>query len=149
GFDGALRDGQLVVARAIADEVLSVFARLFDAGFPLERVALVDDYGADDDASMAANNTSGFNCRTVAGTARWSEHAYGTAIDVNPVQNPYVRGDEVAPPAGAAYLDRSDVRPGMAVRPGPLVDAFAEIGWSWGGDWQASRDYQHFSASGR
>lgn len=149
GFDGALHAGELVVATGGADDVVSVFADLFDAGVPVERMRLVDDYGADDDASMAANNTSGFNCRTVAGTNRWSEHASGLAIDINPVQNPYVRGGFVAPPAGRAYLDRTDVRPGMAVRPGPIVRAFEAIGWRWGGDFGSLKDYQHFSASGR
>jgi hypothetical protein len=149
GFDGTVHDGEMVVAAAVADDVLGVLADLFDTRFPVERMRLVDAYDADDDASMAANNTSAFNCRTVVETNRWSQHAFGTAVDVNPVQNPYVQGQQVSPPAGAAYLDRSDVRPGMAVRPGPPVAAFGEIGWGWGGDWVSSKDYQHFSASGR
>ncbi len=149
GFDGTVHHGEMVVAVTVAEDVLGVLGDLFDARFPIERMRLVDAYGADDDASMAANNTSAFNCRTVAGTDRWSEHAFGAAVDVNPVQNPYVRGQQVSPPAGAAYLDRSDIRPGMAVRPGVLVASFGEVGWGWGGDWESSKDYQHFSASGR
>lgn len=148
-FDGALRDGELVVAADVAESIVAVFAELFTNGVPIDGMRLVDDYGGDDDASMAANNTSGFNCRTVAGSDDWSEHAYGLAVDVNPVQNPYVRGSVIEPPAGAAYLDRSDVRPGMAVRPGPMVEAFEAIGWGWGGDFRSLKDYQHFSSTGR
>jgi len=100
---------------------------------------------------MAADNTSAFNCRravTAGGPGAWSSHAYGRAIDVNPVENPYVLGREVLPPQGAAFLDRGDVRPGMAVAGGPLVAAFAAAGWQWGGRWNGSPDYQHFSADG-
>ncbi len=148
GFDGLVRRGVLVVHREVAADVADVLAALFAAAFPIERIEPVDVHGGDDDAAMAANATSAFNCRPVAGTSRWSRHAHGDAIDLNPVQNPWVRGQEVAPPAGAAYLDRTDVRPGMVVRPGPVVDAFAAIGWGWGGDWSSTRDYQHFSATG-
>ncbi|WP_370326138.1 cell wall-binding repeat-containing protein [Euzebya sp.] len=149
-FDGDVRrDGQLVVHADVAEDVRGVMAALFDARFPLASVRPVREHGGDDDASMAANNTSAFNCRFVGGTSRWSEHAYGTAVDLNPVQNPYVRGGSVDPPAGAGYVDRTDVRPGMIVRPGPVVDAFAAIGWGWGADFSSADDYQHFSASGR
>jgi hypothetical protein len=107
----------------------------------------VDVYGGSDDASMAADNTSGFNCRYVAGTTRWSAHAYGLAIDVNTVENPYLVAGSVLPPAGTAFLDRAVHRPGMAVPGGDLVTAFASVGWQWGGRW-ASPDYQHFSKTG-
>jgi hypothetical protein len=150
---GGTRQGQLVVHRDVAADVVEVFRTLHAAGFPLARVETVERYGADDDRSMAADNTSAYNCRRVTGGSRWSEHAYGTAIDVNPVENPYVRGSTVAPPAGRAYLDRSDVRPGMAVRSGGpdgvLVRAFAAVGWGWGGDFTSLKDWQHFSLSGR
>ena len=98
---------------------------------------------------MAANNTSAFNCRPVAGTSRWSEHAYGRAIDVNPVQNPYVAGRHVSPPAGRRYADRAGRAPGMIRAGDAVVRAFAAAGWGWGGAWRTARDYQHFSASGR
>jgi hypothetical protein len=149
GFDGAVHEGELVVHADVADEVVRAFAALHAAGFPIERMAPVDRYGGDDDASMAANNTSAFNCRPIAGTSRWSEHAYGRAIDVNPVQNPYVRGDDVQPPAGRRYLDRGDVRPGMLVPRSSAVQAFKAIGWGWGGDWSSAKDHQHVSKSGR
>ncbi len=149
GFDGAVRTGRLVVHVDQVPAVLGVFRRLFEVGFPVERMVPVDAYGGDDDASMAANNTSAFNCRTIAGTSTWSLHAYGRAVDVNPVQNPYVTSRGVEPAAGRAYLDRADVRPGMAVAGGPLVQAFRAVGWGWGGDFTTSKDYQHFSANGR
>jgi len=116
---------------------------------PIERMRLVDHYGGIDTASMAANNTHGFNCRRVAGSGRWSEHAYGRAIDINPVQNPYVADSIVLPPAGARYLDRGAVRPGMLVTGGPAVAAWKRVGWHWGGDWGSLKDYQHVSSTGR
>jgi hypothetical protein len=149
GFDGDVHRGRMVVRATQANKVLRAFQRLYDARFPIRRMKLIEAYDGSDAASMDANNTSAFNCRTVAGTDRWSEHAYGRAIDINPVQNPYVRGATVEPDAGRRYLDRSDVRPGMVVRPGPVVRAFAAVEWSWGGDWSSSKDYQHFSRTGR
>lgn len=149
GFDGRPRQGELVVHRAHAAAMVTVFRRLYDARFPVQRLQTVEQYGSDDDRSMAANNTSAFNCRAVAGGTRWSEHAYGAALDINPVQNPYVRGTTVEPEAGRAFLDRSRVRPGMAVAGDVVVRAFAAVGWEWGGDFRTLKDYQHFSASGR
>jgi len=149
GLDGVVHRGELVVAAEVADEVLGAFSRIYAARFPIDRMERVDAYDGSDDRSMAANNTSAFNCRPITGGGGWSEHSYGTAIDVNPVQNPYVRGDTVLPPAGERYLDRSDVRPGMVVDPGPVTGAFRSLGWGWGGEWQTPRDYQHFSESGR
>ena len=149
GFDGEVHRGRLVVRDRQADRVLKAFARMYDARFPIRRMKLIEAYDGSDSASMRANNTSAFNCRTVPGTSNWSEHAYGRAIDLNPVQNPYVRGDTVQPRAGEAYVDRSDVRKGMIVRAGPVVRAFAAVGWEWGGDWQSAKDYQHFSRTGR
>jgi hypothetical protein len=142
-FDDEVRWGHLVVHRTVAGDVADAFGRVHDAGFPIERMRIVDRYGADDDRSMADNNTHAFNCRRITGGSSWSKHSYGWALDINPVQNPYVRGDTVLPRAGRAYLDRDDVRPGMIVRPGPVVAAFDAIGWTWGGDWQSLKDYQH------
>ncbi|HET7856018.1 MAG TPA: M15 family metallopeptidase [Gaiellaceae bacterium] len=150
GFDGRAHTGTLVVHADVAGDLRRVFARLYAARFPIRRMRAVDAYGGSDRRSMAADNTSGFNCRyaSAPGPRRWSAHAYGKAIDVNPVENPYVSGRRVMPPAGAAYLDRSRVRPGMAVRGGVPVRAFDSIGWSWGGRWAGTPDYQHFSATG-
>jgi hypothetical protein len=148
GFDGEAHVGSLVVRDRVADDVVSVFRRLYTARFPIRRLRKVDAFRGSDDASMAADNTSGFNCRFVSGTRRWSQHAYGEAIDVNPVENPYVQGSRVRPPEGRRYLDRSRVRPGVAVAGGVLVRAFAAVGWQWGGRW-GTPDYQHFSTTGR
>jgi hypothetical protein len=150
GFDGRPHRGALVVNRALVGAVERVFARLYAARFPLRRMEPVSRYGGDDNRSMAADNTSGFNCRlaVTTGAKAWSAHAYGEAIDVNPVENPYVLGGRVYPPAGAAYLDRVHPRPGMAFPGGTLVAAFAAVGWQWGGRWTASPDYQHFSSTG-
>jgi len=108
----------------------------------------VDRFDADDRESMRHDNTSAFNCRYVAGTTTWSQHAFGRAIDINPVENPYVDGSHVSPPRGRRYLDRSDVRPGMIVRGDVVLRVFRRIGWGWGGDWSFVKDYQHFSANG-
>ena len=150
GFDGTTHVGEMVVHADVSSAVVQAFGEIYGARFPVERIRLVDEYGADDDRSMAANNTSAYNCRTVAGTSTFSQHAYGRALDINPVQNPYVSSSgAVEPPAGAAYRDRGDVRPGMVVRGGPVLEAFSRIGWGWGGDFTRSKDYQHFSANGR
>lgn len=149
-FAGAVRQGELVVHRAHAQRIVIVFRTLFERRFPIARMRLVDAYRADDDRSMAANNTSAFNCRFVSGTRRWSEHAYGRAIDVNPIQNPYVASSgRVSPPAGARYADRSRGAPGMIHAGDRTVRAFAAIGWHWGGSWDGDKDYQHFSSTGR
>ena len=150
GFDGRAHRGQLVVAAGVTGEVTTVFRTLYRARFPIRRMLPIAHYGGSDDRSAAADNTSAFNCRraVASGPPRWSAHAYGTAIDVNDVENPYLEGSRVIPPAGAAYRDRSRVRPGMAVRGGILVRAFASTGWLWGGRWTGTPDYQHFSKTG-
>jgi D-alanyl-D-alanine carboxypeptidase len=149
GFDGRARVGAVVVRSGVARDIVTVFRRLYVARFPIRRLRPIDAYRARDAASLAADNTSAFNCRyaIAPGPKRWSAHAYGLAIDVNPVENPYLDRGAVRPPAGRRYLDRSRVRPGMAVPGGALVRAFAAVGWSWGGRW-SSPDYQHFSATG-
>jgi hypothetical protein len=144
GFDGRLHRGELVVHRSVVGDLRTVFEALYEDDFPLQRVIRVDRYGGDDDRSMAANNTHAFNCRTITGGSRWSEHAYGTAIDLNPIQNPYVRNDTVLPEEGREYRDRSDVRAGMIVEGGVVVEAFDAVGWDWGGRWQTLKDHQHF-----
>ena len=148
GFDAHPHTGTLVVAADAVNAIGGAFHRLYDERFPIRRMETVDRYGGDDRASMAADNTSAFNCRFVADTNRWSAHAYGQAIDINTVENPSVQqGGQVSPPTGAAFLDRSNVRPGMAYWGGELVDAFAAYGWQWGGRW-SDPDYQHFSSTG-
>jgi hypothetical protein len=149
-FDGAVHRGEMVVNRSVAGAVVKVFGKLFAARFPLRRMRLVDAYGGDDDRSMAANNTSAFNCRAVTGGTSWSQHSYGWAIDINAIQNPYVsRGGAVLPTAGAPYANRSLTAKGMIHAGDAVVRAFASVGWGWGGSWSGTRDYQHFSATGR
>jgi hypothetical protein len=151
GFDGRAHTGSLVVNRRVTGDVVAVFRRLYAARFPIRRMVPVAAFRGSDDASMAADNTSAFNCRAAVGSpaGSWSMHAYGLAVDVNPVENPYLLGGQPRPPAGRRYLDRSRVRPGMAVGGGVLVRAFESVGWRWGGRWQGSPDYQHFSTTGR
>jgi len=150
GFDGRAHTGSLVVNRLVTGEVQTVFRRLYRVHFPIHRMVPVARYGGSDDRSMAADNTSAFNCRyaVAPGPKRWSVHAYGEAIDVNTVENPYLEGGRVLPPSGQPYVDRSNVRRGMALAGGVLVRAFASVGWLWGGRWTASPDWQHFSKTG-
>ncbi|MFC7360680.1 CapA family protein [Nocardioides astragali] len=147
-FDGRARTGEMVVHRRWARGVADAFGELYEAGWPIARMRLVDDYDGDDDRSMAANNSSGFNCRRVAGQRSWSAHAYGAAIDLNPVQNPYVRPGSVVPPSGRPYaaIDRGSTAPvplGVIRARDLPVRAFARLGWQWGGYWRSSKDYQH------
>lgn len=143
-FDGAHRRGTLVVNADVAEDIATIFGVLYRAGYPIASIRPVDEFGADDDASMEANNTSAFNCRSVTGGSAWSRHSFGRAIDINPIQNPYVSGDVVLPPTGSDFLDRSSYHPAM-IRPGDVVtSAFADAGWRWGGNFRSLRDYQHF-----
>jgi poly-gamma-glutamate synthesis protein (capsule biosynthesis protein) len=153
GFDGRTHSGELVVAAPYARDVVGVFRKLYEARWPIRRMHLVDTYGGSDDRSMAADNTSGFNCRQVKGSKHWSDHAFGAAIDLNPVQNPYLTDSGIAPPAGRRFatLDRAagaQVPDGTITSDDVVVRAFAAIGWEWGGSW-AEPDYQHFSATRR
>jgi hypothetical protein len=150
GFDGQAHRGALVVDTSVTSKVVGVFRRLYTARFPLRRMRPIDAYGGNDERSLDADNTAGFNCRyaVAPGPRRWSVHAYGRAIDVNPVENPYLERGRVHPRAGRAFLDRGRVRPGMATPNGRLVRAFAAVGWQWGGRWTGTPDYQHFSATG-
>ena len=141
----------MVVNRGVARDVVRVFANLFAARFPIARMHLVDRYQGEDDLSMAADNTSTFNCRAATGhPGVWSEHSYGWAIDINPVENPYIsQSGVVAPAEGVAYKNRALEAVGMIAPDGPVVEAFDAIGWGWGGQWTSIKDYQHFSLTGR
>ena len=150
GFDGRRHIGAVVVHRTAVTDMTTAFRRLYAARFPIRRLQTIDAYAGDDERSMAADNTSAFNCRyaSAPGPRRWSAHAYGQAIDVNPLENPYVSGARVRPVAGMRFLDRTRFRPGMAVAGGVLVRTFTSVGWQWGGRWSETPDYQHFSATG-
>ncbi len=148
-FAGGTGLGFLVVHRTAARRMVKVFRTLYNRHFRIRRMRLVDAYGADDHRSMNADNTSAFNCREVAGRPGvWSRHAFGRAIDINPVENPYVSGGHVSPAKGRAFAARRPLRKGMIPPNGHVVRAFARAGWKWGGFWSGARDYQHFSASG-
>jgi len=151
GFDRREHIGKLIVNARVVRQIIKVFRMLYHAGFPIKKMKPVDAFHGSDPRSMAADNTSGFNCRKAvsSGPPSWSMHAFGLAIDVNTVQNPYVQpGQPVEPAAGAAYLNRRDIRRGMAYPNGILVLAFTSIGWGWGGNWSGAPDYQHFSSNG-
>jgi hypothetical protein len=150
GFDGLAHTGELLVHRDVAEDVAGVFAALHAARFPLEEVRVIAAHELDLPPTGDGNVTSGFVCRPTVGGTRWSEHAYGRAIDVNPFHNPYVRGELILPELAGAYVDRSDVRPGMVIAGDAVTGAFAAIGWGWGGEWTgAATDPMHFSVTGR
>jgi len=149
GYDGVVGIGRLIVATDLAEEMVAIMHDLYEARFPIERMEPVEAYGGDDGQSMAANNTSAFNCRQVTGGSAWSEHSYGRAIDINPLVNPYIRGSTILPSEGAAYADRGRDAPGMIHAGDVVVDAFAARGWEWGGYWSSPTDYQHFSTTGQ
>jgi hypothetical protein len=147
-FDGRPRsDGEMVVMDAVAEHVLQIFVALRERRFPIAGAKLMDHFNGNDDASTAANNTSALNVRPVAGGGgRLSLHAYGVAIDLNPLQNPYIvrygGTMRVDPRGGVAYVNRSNLRPGMAES---VIDVFAAHGFvEWGGRWPNPVDYQHF-----
>lgn len=143
GYDGAVHHGRLIVHQGQAANVAAIFGDLYTVGFPIQRIVPVDAYDADDQVSMRDNNTSAYNCRTVADTSTLSNHAFGKAVDVNPLYNPYVKGSTVDPPEGRPWADRSRQDPGMIHADDAVVGAFAARGWSWGGSW-SNPDYQHF-----
>lgn len=148
-FAGEVQEGSIVVARRHAEDVARVFGDIFEAGYPIVSMIPIGELPEDAEDDRDYDNTSGFHCRFVAGTTRWSEHAMGNAIDINTHLNPYHRGNYLWPEGSDRYLDRSLGEPGMIIEGGAVVQAFDAIGWGWGGRWRSSKDYQHFSVSGR
>ena len=149
GFDGNDHVGEMIVHRSVADDVVGVFRALFEAGFPIEEMRVIAPAELDAPPTGDGNVTTSFVCRPAVGSGSWSQHASGLAIDVNPFQNPYHKGDVVLPELASHYLDRTLDLPGMIVEGGPVVTAFDAIGWGWGGRWRTLDDYHHFSANGR
>lgn len=149
GFDGTVHRGQVIVAKRLANAFLAAFKAMYVARFPIEKMRPIDAYNAVDDDSMADNNTSAFNCRKTTGGTSWSQHSYGNAIDINPIQNPYVKGNTVLPPAGKPFRTRDGRKQGVIVSGDAVVRAFDSLGWGWGGRWSSFQDYQHFSENGR
>jgi hypothetical protein len=143
-FSGKPQNGEIVVNRAVADDLESIFSRLFDHGFLVERMSPVENYEGSDNESMDANNTSAFNCRDVTGQpGKFSNHSWGRAIDINPLTNPMILHGKPLPPDGARYTDRTVAHPGSILAGSFIVKLFEEHGWTWGGTW-ANPDYQHF-----
>ncbi|MGH1564269.1 M15 family metallopeptidase [Mumia sp. DW29H23] len=149
GFDDSRHTGELLVNTAVVDDVVRAFRRLYAQRFPIEEMRITRAAEQTAPPTGDGNNTGAFNCRPTRGTTTFSQHAYGLAVDVNPFQNPYVKGDVVLPELASSYVDRDRVRPGMITADGPVVRAFAAVGWGWGGSWQNLKDYQHFSRNGR
>lgn len=145
GFDGRAHTGALIVNKQVAQEVMDIFRDLFDEKFPIERMETVDRFKGYDEAALAANNTFAFNCQEVIGKPGvFSLHSYGCAIDINTLVNPYVKGNEVLPPAGRPYADRSKPIPGMIIQNDATYQAFIKRGWTWGGDSIPFKEYGHF-----
>lgn len=149
GFDDETHEGEIIVHKSIAGEVLDIFRELYDKKFPIEKIRLIDDFDADDDKSMAANNSSAFCFRQLTGGGELSEHAYGFAVDINPLYNPYVRRWEddsllILPPAGADYIERNPDIKGTICAGNVCYNAFVSRGWEWGGDWTDIDDNHHF-----
>jgi len=153
-FDGLTREGQIIVHRDVAGSVSTVFRKLYELKFPIRHMRLSEMYGLRRAIPEDEDVTGSFWCRDsvpspcVGGTAsgHWSNHAYGHAIDINPIENPYIGCGKVYDPRMAPYVDRSKRKKGM-VTPA-VVRAFRSIGWGWGGDWSGTKDYMHFSTNG-
>ena len=145
GFDGQIYAGELIVHERIAPLVLEIFYQLYLVGYPIEKIRLIDDYNANDEASMTDNNTSAFCCRTIAGTHTLSLHSYGLAVDINPLYNPYVNGDRIAPATSAYNRETGTVSsPHFMTEGDYCVKLFQAYGFTWGGEWNGVKDYQHF-----
>lgn len=149
GFDDQAHTGEMIVNAPQADNIVAVFEKLYEARFPIEEMRVVSPADLEAKPTGDGNNTASFVCRAVTGGSRFSEHAYGLAIDLNPFHNPYRRGDLILPELAVDYLDRSTAKPGVVVAGDVAVEAFAAIGWSWGGDWRSLKDYQHFALNNR
>jgi hypothetical protein len=144
-FGGMPANGVLIVHKDVVSDLTAIFSQLFRHGFLIERMEPVENFGGSDDRSMEANNTSAFNCRDITGErGKFSNHSWGRAIDVNPLTNPYVKGESILPVQGKAFLDRSRAYPGAILANSFIVQLFAQHGWLWGGSWKDRKDYQHF-----
>lgn len=143
-FEGKKHLGEMIVNNKVADDVLAIFKDLYLAKYPIFSIKLVDEFNASDYDSCEANNTSAFNYRYIEGQATLSNHAYGFAIDINPVQNPEVKDGTVDHENAKTFINRSNYELGMIMPDDECVKAFKKRGWTWGGDWIDPKDYQHF-----
>jgi hypothetical protein len=144
GFDDKAHLGELILNESVASEVVEIFKELYNIKYPIHKIKLIDDYGGSDELSMKDYNSSAFCYREIIDSKKISKHAYGLAIDINPVENPYVKGKEILPDIGKEFIDRANIRKGMITKEDPCYKAFKKRGWSWGGDWTSLKDYQHF-----
>ncbi|MGH8923499.1 MAG: M15 family metallopeptidase [Acidimicrobiia bacterium] len=150
GFDGRNHTGEILVNAAYGAGIVDVMRVLYETKFPIEEMRVITAAEIDAPPTGDWNSTTSFVCRPAVGReSGWSMHAFGLAIDINPFHNPYLRGEVVVPELAGAYTDRLAVRPGMIDASSPVIEAFADIGWEWGGDWQSAKDWMHFSESGR
>ena len=148
-FDGNKQDGEMICNKAIADDVMQIFSQLYDSGYQIESIHLIDDFGGDDEASMEADNTSCFNYRTIAGSSKISKHALGLAIDINPLYNPSVTFDKkgnsiIAPSTATDYIDRTKNFAYKISDQDLAYKLFTKHDFIWGGNWNSIKDYQHF-----
>jgi hypothetical protein len=149
GFDGKPHTGELVVRETVTDDIVTVFRKLYGWRWPVRQMKLVDAYKADDFASIDVDNTSAFNCRKATGSSNWSNHAYGAAIDINPLENPYVTASGSTAHQNAKKFTKRPMKGKGVINPGDkVVKAFHQVGWEWGGYWSGAKDYQHFSKGG-
>ena len=146
GFDGRDHRGEMIVHQSVAREVTEIFGKLYTSKYPIKRMKLVSDYHASDFQSIEADNTSAFNCRAVTGGKKWSRHSYGKAIDINPIENPYIsRSGRISHKSSLKYRNRDHSRSKATIlKNDTIVRFFKAKGWRWGGDWRSIKDYQHF-----
>lgn len=147
-YDGNIQRGRIIVNQKVVGTVRLALQKAFKHRFRIHSMIPVQAFDSSDDKSMAADNTSGFNCRRFPGSSSWSRHAYADAIDINPRRNPHVFPHQTLPPNGKTYIDRSDRRIGMLYRNSVITKIFRSKGWTWGGSYR-NPDYQHFSLTGR
>ncbi|HMT01858.1 MAG TPA: M15 family metallopeptidase [Burkholderiales bacterium] len=147
GFDNKTHtNGELIIHKDKALEVIAIFKDLYEMEYPIDRMELIEKYQGDDESSMMMNNTSSFNCRLVTGSKdKWSYHSYGTAIDINPLLNPYVKDNVILPKNAVPFVDRTKFYPGKITKGDSVYKLFIKHGWIWGGDWKDRKDYQHFA----
>ena len=150
-FHGEDQMGEIIVHKEVSSEVKEIFEALYDVGYPINKMKLVSDYKANDWQSIEVDNTSAFNCRTATGSKKWSKHSYGKAIDINPIENPYIsRKGYISHNASETYRNRVHKKSTYAdkailLKNDEAVQIFKKYGWKWGGDWSGIKDYQHFS----
>jgi len=151
-FEGQTREGEMIVHKAVANEVVNIFNELYDIDYPIHKMKLVSAYKANDWESIEADNTSAFNCRNATGSKKWSKHSYGKAIDINPIENPYIsRTGYISHKASLIYKKRvhqKNKHPenrAVLLKHDQATKIFKKYGWKWGGDWSGVKDYQHFS----